>query len=722
MDRDAELVQDVVGLLSPIQLESKKQTINLEDYFMDVSRIDSLEVPRFLKHNLSADKKSLTLNPVGKSVPPLAVMTIAAGGKNYDFLLKGPQKRKVRVALKDRGFRKVQIKGEMNAWNPSAANLKKVADRWEYDFELNPGDYQYIFVVDGKEMLDPEAPQTSNGVGGYNSVLSLSKPKEEKLPGLYTKNKSGRKINLGFASKPKAVYAFWNNTKLAEKISENNIELTIPAGATAAKRSTLRVWAYNEEGLANDIYVPLENGRPITKSRQLDRSDFHAQIMYFTLIDRFNNGDKTNDEPVKDDRLLPQANYQGGDLAGITAKIKDGYFKKLNINSIWLSPITQNPLTAYQEFPEPHRFYTGYHGYWPIFSYKVDHRFGDDKAMHDLVNAAHDNGMNVLLDYICNHVHEDHQIYKENPKRATRLNLPGGKKNIRIWDEQRLTTWFDTFLPSLDLSRKEVIELQSDSAMYWIKKFNLDGYRHDATKHVPLPFWRTLTRKLKEQVMVPKNKLLYQVGETYGSRDLIQSYIGSGLLDAQFDFNLYFDAREAFAKPETSFKKVTNSMRETFNYYGHHATMAYISGNHDIPRFISLAGGDLKFDENDREAGFSRRVGVGDPVGYDRLSMLTAFIMTIPGIPVLYYGDEIGIPGAGDPDNRRMMRFSGLSDREAATKATAEKLTKIRKNNLSLIYGDTKILLEEDMTFAYLRYYFDELALVVFNSDLICFN
>src|SRR5690606_23642425 len=172
-----------------------------------------------------------------------------------------------------------------------------------------------------------------------------------------------------------------------------------------------------------------------------------------------------------------------------------------------------------------------------------------------------------------------------------------------------------------------------------------------ATKHIPVDFWWLLTRKLKTQVIAPENRSLYQIGESYGSRELIQSYIGSGTMVAQYDFPLYFGAREVFGKLGTSFKFLSASLNETFRYFGHHSAMGYITGNHDKSRFVSLAGGGLKWDEDAREAGFARDIGIGADEGYDKLQMLTAFIMTIPGVPVIFYGDEIGMPGAGDPNN-----------------------------------------------------------------------
>ena len=135
----------------------------------------------------------------------------------------------------------------------------------------------------------------------------------------------------------------------------------------------------------------------------------------------------------------------------------------------------------------------------------------------------------------------------------------------------------------------------------------------------------------------------------------------TGQLDGQFDFNLYFDSRVVFAQDEVSFTQLHHSLIETFSYYGNHSLMGNITGNHDIPRFISYAGKGLSFTEDEKKAGCEREVKIEDTIGYNKLIMLTAFIMTIPGIPVIYYADEIGMVGAGDPENRRLMIFEGLN-------------------------------------------------------------
>jgi cyclomaltodextrinase len=706
----------VIGLVKPIQLSGINTSLILEDYFMDVASIESFEASQGLDIKRSEDGKNLAIQVIGDPAF-YSVLTCKTKKGTYDFLLQQSEKRKVTLRLRDDGYQKVQIKGEMNAWNPASAEMELNRGIWEHTFEVNPGDYQYLFVVDGKDIRDPKNPKTApNGSGGINSLLSLPKPKISELPHVYGLRSSSNSITLG-GERIGRLFVFWENQLLETEKNGTEYTFTLPDEAASRSRSFIRAFAQNERGVSNDMLFPLENGALVSNASQLKRTDKEAQIMYFTLVDRFNNGNRANDQPVKDDRVLPQANYQGGDIAGITQKIKDGYFQSLNINAIWLSPITQNPEGAFQEYPEPRRWYTGYHGYWPVSSSQVDDRFGTSEELRELVRVAHQNGINILLDFVCNHVHEQHPIFQQHPEWATQLDLSDGRRNLRLWDEQRLTTWFDTFLPTLDLSDPEAIEVQSDSAMFWLQEYGLDGYRHDATKHVPVAFWRGLTRKLKEDVMGPQGRSIYQIGETYGSRELIASYISAGLLDSQFDFNLYFDARGIIAQSGTDFNRLANSLQETFNYFGYHSSMGYISGNHDIPRFISLAGGALKFDENDREAGFKRDIGVGDPIGYKRLQMMHAFNMSIPGVPVIFYGDEIGIPGAGDPDNRRMMRFSGWSDNEANTKKVVAQLTQLRKDRLSLTYGETEVLLAEKDILVLARSYFNEVTIIVFNKS-----
>lgn len=705
-----------LGILSPIKLGSSDTTIViLEDYFLDKNEVMSVNLPDGWTSEFSDQKDSLLIYSKD-SRGKLFNLGLLTDSGTKDVLCIGSVKEPVTISLEDKDYTKVQLKGEMTNWNLIDGSLNEGV--WNFDFVLNPNAYQYVFVADEREMLDPvNTLKADNGSGGVNSLLDLrpSKQEQKAFPRLQTNRFEGDVVTLSISGSKDGLtcFPYLDNQLLNYTLEDDRLSIELPKQSGKQK---LRVFAYSQSGVSNDIMVPVKDGSVLTDPSVLGRTDYEAQVMYFTLVDRFYNGNTSNDAPLDDERLYDKANYQGGDLAGITAKIKSGYFRDLGINSIWLSPITQNPAGAFQEYIEPQNFYSGYHGYWPISSSKIDHRFGTDDEMYELIQAAHDNDIAILLDYVCNHVHEQHPIIKNNPEYATVFELEDGKRNLRLWDEQRLTTWFDEFLPSLDLENPEVVDLQVDSTMYWIQKFDFDGFRHDATKHIPLDFWRKLTRRLKEE-RISKGKKVYQIGETYGSRDLVNSYIGSGLLDAQFDFNLYFDSRSSFAFQDPSFKVVADALEQSLNYYGHHNTMGYMTGNHDQARFISYAGGALSMDEDPRAAGFEREVGVGDPIGYSKLQMMTAFYLSIPGVPTIFYGDEIGMPGANDPDNRDMMIFEDLSPKQAETKAMTSKVVNLRRNSLSLIYGDTRLVEVSDSHLILERRYFDEVSYCIFNKD-----
>ncbi|MCD4773711.1 MAG: hypothetical protein K8R41_10060 [Bacteroidales bacterium] len=713
--------KDIVGLASPVQLNTDSTIIYLEDYFVDISKIESVKL-NGKTVSLSEDNKKAIIKSE-ESFPRLMEMEVIVNGIPYQILCKKSEKINKPISFDPIGkkYKKVRIAGEMNGWNPAAGNLEFKDGIWQTSMYLSPGKYQYKLVLDKDWIIDPaNSDSIDNNAGAYNSVLSVGKDMTEFLPKLFTKEIEGNEIELGFENEAKEFFVFWQNYRLPDEffeIDDDEIKILIPENAKDFERSYLRVFAYNEHGISNDILVPLNKGKVITDVNELSRTDHQTLILYNAFVDRFYDGKKGNNKPVNDPEILPKANYFGGDIVGITKKIKDGYFTDLGINTVWVSPIIQNPEGAYGLWLEPRSKFSGYHGYWPISFTKIDYRFGNADEFKELVKEAHAKNLNVLLDFVANHIHENHPYYKTHPDCATNLYLPDGSLNTERWDEHRLTTWFDIFLPTLDLSKPEIVEMLTDSAVFWIKEYDLDGFRHDATKHVPELFWRTLTKKLKQQIIIPENKPLYQIGETYGCPELISSYVNSGELDGQFDFNVYDNAVAVFARKNESFKRLNNSILQSFKYYGNHNLMGYITGNQDRARFISYAGGELSFDEDTKLAGWTREIGVGDTKAYKQLSALTAFLMTIPGVPVIYFGDEIGDPGGNDPDNRRMMRFTDLNENEKLVKATTKKLIDIRKKNLSITFGEFIPLITGDKIYVYARTYFDEITVVVFCKD-----
>jgi len=708
----------MVGLASAVRLPlHPPATVYVTDYVPDPSGIDSLTVdsPFTLVHDTASHTVSLSWPAVA---PPFALLHIWQGGSAESVPLIRSDKRVATIAYKGTA-KDLRLKGEFTGWVAESV-FKPVADGFEAQIDLDPGNYQYLLVAEGREMLDPANPDSvDNGIGGFNSLLRVPGTELSMLPHLSANGTEADALLIGLRGETTGISVLWQNRVLpptAWTRDENGIRVNIPKAAGNLGRSHVRIWAWNDHGLANDLLIPLEKGKVVTDAGTLQRTDFHTAQMYFMMVDRFVNGDTTNDDPVADKEIHPRANYQGGDLAGILQVMGRGYFDSLSVNTLWVSPITQNPLKGHVEFPAPHRKYSGYHGYWPVANTVVDHRFGDDAVISQLVDATHASGRNIILDFVSNHVHEDHPMVMAHPEWRTQLDLPDGRKNIRLWDEYRLTTWFDTFIPSLDHSVPQVTQMLSDTALLWVRDRGFDGFRHDAAKHIPQEFWRELTRKLKREVVVGQGRPVLQMGETFGSRELIASYIGSGMMDGKFDFNLYFDARSVFSGAEHDFARLAASLRATLATYGHHHLMGNITGNHDLPRFISYASGDLKFGEDEKEAGWNRDIQVSDTIGYLRLRQLTAFMWTIPGIPVMYYGDEFGMPGAGDPDNRRMMRFD-LNPNERATLSVARTLAALRKKDMALLYGDVDDLKADGPLLSYSRNYLGHRAVVLINAD-----
>jgi len=722
-DIPVDKTPQMVKLTAPVILNTDSTVILLADYLQRPTQIDSVKLDPTLMATISADSVQMVIRPADRDFPRLSVMTLWSKGFPYSLLLEKTTKIHYRFTFNpgEKKYKRVQITGQMNDWNPVNGYLFEKEGKWNIDLHLFPGRYQYKLLLDGKMVGDRTNPDSVyNNNGGYNSLLTIGNLNPTGLPVLFTKEADGRKAVIGMTNKADSVFVLWENHLLDNtfrRIDSSGITITIPKKAREYDRSFLRVYAYNSSGISNQVLIPLQKGKVLKDAGKLTRSDREAMIMYFLMVDRFRNGNPDNDKPVKDPEIDPRVNYQGGDLTGITLAIEDGYFSDLGVNTLWISPITQNPRGGYVEYPAPHRKFSGYHGYWPITLSTIDDRFGNPEALQRLVAEAHRKGINVVLDFVAHHVHQEYPVLKAHPDWITSVDLPGNRKNIRLFDEQRLTTWFDIFLPTFNLTVPEAAAMVSDSATYWIKEYHIDGFRHDAAKHVPESFWRMLTQKLNQQVTLPENRLVYQIGETFGSRELIGSYINPGMLDAQFEFNLYWDAKNTFAIDNTSFRDLNYSLQQSFAYFGEHNLMGNITGNQDMSRFISYASGALSFTEDDHDAGWNRSIEVKDTVGYRRLAMLQAFNMTIPGIPVIYYGDEYGMAGANDPDNRRMMQYDSLNPHEAYLKATVSKLARLRNQNLALTYGDFTTLKVTDRIFIYMRSYFDKTVLIIFNKD-----
>lgn len=675
------------GLYTPLRLNPDSTVLHFRDY-LPTQNLRRVSPPP----GLTAQRiDSLRILLRGQPRQKLSTLRFYTAQDTSDLLLIASAQRPVtlNIPTASLGWDSLRIIGDFNNWNRRSHLYPAAKDTLGVNLHLAPGRYPYKLYRRGEEQLDPANPDSvPNGLGSFNNVLTV--PGDSLPLGRPVFEFRDSSVLLHTRAHPLQYRIFWNNQRLDVPCTRSlrpTCPIRIPAAAFAQERSYLRIFSFRPGAKGVDRLIPLHYGQPVTSATQLSRQDWHQARLYFLMVDRFVNGDTSNDRLTPGDSLHPKANYYGGDLAGVTQKMRSGYFDSTGVNTLWLSPITQNPLDdwGYWNKGSVKTSFSGYHGYWPIRSTKVDFRFGDSATFRHLLDAAHARGHNVILDYVANHVHQQHPVYQKHPDWATPLYLPDGSKNTQNWDSHRLTTWFDDFMPTLDLRRWEVVDPMADSALFWLTAFPLDGFRHDATKHIDELYWRTLTRRIRKRTDRP----IYQIGETYGAPQLINSYLSTGMLDGQFDFNLYDAAVQTFAKSQ-NLPRLQQTLQASLETYGYHHLMGNISGNQDRSRFISLASGDVKFDEDQKLAGWERQIGKPDSSAYRRLMLLHSFNYAIPGLPVIYYGDEIGMPGANDPDNRRMMYFQNWDPEERMVYQHVQHLNRLRDTLLPLIYGDTR--------------------------------
>jgi len=620
----------------------------------------------------------------------------------------------------------VFVMGNFNDWNRRSHPMTDEDGDGIFtrDIWLDDGVYEYQFVIDKAEIFDPENPEkTDNGFGYFNSVLRVKAPLADYAANLYIL--PGLKVDtltlavdcLGEINDIHCFVMYDNLVCPPESFQLQNRQLRIFLKSLGEQTGmhVLRAAAQYKNQPGNVVTIYLKNGQPLGNNVFI----WNDACLYALMTDRFKNGDKANDRRVADQRLAAQANFQGGDFRGIRQKIEAGYFDSLGVNTIWISPVNQTTDSAYQEWPEPHNYFSGYHGYWPTDAKHTDPRFGSIDELKKLVDVAHRHHIKILLDYVSNHVHAEHPFFKEHRDWFGQLDLPDGTQNIRRWDEYRLTTWFDTFLPSFDYEgSREALRTMTDNAVWWLKKTGADGFRHDATKHVPYSFWETVSHKVKNRVNPHRSLNIFQIGECFGSNDLIKSYVNNGMLESQFNFNQFFTARRAFVDPRGDFRDLDLSIKKALEVYGYNHLMGNLMDSHDQVRIMAFLDGDLTLsDDGSARAWREPQIAVDDPATYQKELVMLGYILTVPGVPVIDYGDEFGLTGANDPDNRRMMRFGDeLSPVEKMQLSKVTQLIQVRNVHPALRRGDYASLKADKDVFVYSRGDVSERLIVALNK------
>jgi len=451
--------------------------------------------------------------------------------------------------------------------------------------------------------------------------------------------------------------------------------------------------------------------------------DWRDSIIYFVFVDRFQNGSTANDCDVPgvsggNDSI---ANYQGGDWLGVTQKINDGYFTKLGVNTLWVTVPFDNPQVAGLGVGGDTHTYSGYHGYWPKLdsdnpaTLASEGCFGTFAELKAMVAAAHAKGLKVLFDYAMVHVHSQSALFTNHGDWFWPNDNGRGGNCVCgegcSWDAlpDRERCWFTGYLPHWNYTNPAARAYSVQNAIEWIKQtqdsqgMGVDGFRADAIKHVDVSWLTELRAKIKTDITATQApaQRFYMVGETYdfGNRDVIKGYVDpSTKLDGQFDFPLRKHLVEALLMRTTSMSDLASFMNGNDYYYGANAIMSTFVGNHDLPRVIHLSASSRPWGDDQGADGknlaWANQPGlVAEGAAYERLANAFAVLFTNRGAPLVYYGDEIGLPGAGDPDNRRFMQWSGLSAEQTSLRERLEKLGDIRSKHPALRRG-TRTTLE----------------------------
>ncbi|MBK9261565.1 MAG: hypothetical protein IPM54_17385 [Polyangiaceae bacterium] len=433
-------------------------------------------------------------------------------------------------------------------------------------------------------------------------------------------------------------------------------------------------------------------------------------VLYFVFVDRFLDGDPSNNgSPVPN--VASGANYHGGDWQGVINKIKEGYFGKLGVNSLWLTVPFDNTEQSGQG--DDGNQYSAYHGYWPKDFYKTEERFGTMAKLKELVDEAHKVGITVLLDYAANHAHSSAQVYQQNASWFW-PNDNGQGGNCVCGDgcgwEGAMTErcWFTPYLPDFNYDNADARKWSIDNMIWWWQQTGIDGYRLDALKHMSMSWLTDLRARTNAEIDTVTGKHFYMVGETYtGDKGLIKKYVDPlTKLDGQFDFPYRAEICSKVLMRQGSMQDLENFMNSNDAYYGNGIMSTFI-GNHDLPRVIHLAQNNPLYNDSwagGKNSNWPNQPGPGLPgeqSAFERMANGFTLLMTTRGVPLIYYGDEIGLPGAGDPDNRRDMQWSGYSAGQNLLKAHLEKLGQIRKDHVALRRGNRTPVWVTNDTMAY---------------------
>lgn len=600
------------------------------------------------------------------------------------------------------GVSRVRIAGEFTGWADAPQPLRDDDGDGTYEITLSPSArlvpgelYAYKLIVGETWILDPGARYRKYADGCLNSALLM--PACTLAPEIVTSRVDASAGGSSGSARTRVTVLTAEDGAPPATVAMTLDGAALPDGA-AALDAEAGAYDVALEGLSLgrhelSIRVTDTAGRdaePVDLAFWIEEVPFEWRdaSMYMIVVDRFANGDRDSDAPIGAPVEYP-ADFHGGDLWGALEVMESGYFEDLGVNVIWLSPINQQALGDFEGRDDGRR-YAGYHGYWPSRGRDVEPRFGGNDALRAFVAEAHRRGIRVLVDLINNQIHEQHEYYAAHPS-WFRTGCVCGVDPGCGWSERSLDCLFAPYLPDINWRERGAEEQFIADAVHWVDAYDVDGFRIDAVKHVETNSITNLRARLAQR-FEQGGERLYLVGETavgehdsadYGCGEVypsgwawIDAYVGETALDGQFDFPTHHRLQDGLVTDRMGFDAVEATVRDFETRYRSEGLHVRFLGTHDSNRMASRAAFDpaqgCRWPDG---GGCASMPGTpSDPAVFARLRRAFTVLYTLPGIPFLYYGDEIGLPGGNDPDNRRDMVWTGAlaSLAMGATSVSAE--------------------------------------------------
>jgi len=506
-----------------------------------------------------------------------------------------------------------------------------------------------------------------------------------------------------------------NTPKINERGTYLFVDVFIAPGARPGERSISVTTPRGSARAAFEVLVPLDR---VGRFQGFSPAD----VMYLIMIDRFADGDPSNNDPLQSRGLYDRANkfyYHGGDLQGVIDRLP--YLKELGVTAIWLTPWYDNYDRLNQIELKEEKPSTGFHGYNPQDFYAVEEHFGTLGKLRELAEAAHRSGIKVIQDQVMNHTGPYHP-WVDDPPTLTWLNGTKSqhlKNPFQTWvlhdpranetlKRETMDGWFLDFLPDLNQHDPEVSRYLIQNTLWWIGITGLDGIRMDTWQYVPNSFWRDWTAAVRREF--PKFKV---VGEVKDGDVVHTSFFQGGRvrfdgvdsgLDSLLDFPLFYPVRHAFAEGKPV-DEIPKTLAKDY-LYTNSEILVTLLGGHDDGRFMSEKGATI-----------------------NGLKLANAFVLTTRGVPQLYYGDEIAMEGEDEPTTRRDFPGGFPGDKRNAFTAAGRtkeqqdlfeyirRLTTLRRELEPLRSGALVNLYTSEQQYAYARATMSGAVVVAINND-----